>query len=266
MQRKSIILLITVISFAVKSKSQTFDCYIANDTIISPSVYKFDVYVTPTTSDFYFRTIQLGLSFNPAFFPTGAVITGSVIPGTTELNSYSTGNPIWDSTHSCLSVPANSPPACTGEPNSTSNTLLMVNTPVRIASFQISSTIPFTCTNPDISMIRPKDPFPGVGILKMALSMWDNSCLAVSLGANGSYSHFSTNTLYGTVNNPLDTLCSVDILEITGMVSTFPNPTTGKLTVSSFNNIGKSIQLFASTGKLEFEMIQCRNPLITTLT
>src|SRR5262245_11285087 len=81
------------------STAQSFECYIANDHLISPTVYQFEIWMNPTGADFNFRTIQVGLQFNAAFIPAGATITGSTVFGTTQLvGGYTTGAPQWNGT------------------------------------------------------------------------------------------------------------------------------------------------------------------------
>src|SRR4051812_10280587 len=114
--RKLLLFFLIAAGFSTRVNSQTFNCYIANDTITSPYTYKFDVYIVATTTDFYFRTLQLGLQFHPAFFPAGATITPSIVSGSTELNSYVTTTPMWLSSLFCLSVPSNTGISCIGSP------------------------------------------------------------------------------------------------------------------------------------------------------
>src|SRR4051812_30037377 len=114
------ILLIFILFFFFNSrmKSQTFNCFITNDTLLSPTEYQFDIYLEATSTDFYFRSIQSGIQFDSTFIPAGATITASPVAGSTQLNSYTTGTLQFNSFHSCLSIPMNIVTSCLGSPAS----------------------------------------------------------------------------------------------------------------------------------------------------
>jgi hypothetical protein len=196
-------LLLFSLIFLVKiceSSAQQFNCYITNDTLISPTVYQFDIYVVATTTDFYLRTIQTGLKFNPAFIASGSTVTGSVIAGSTELISYR--NVVrWNYDLSSFSIQMGPINGCFSTPDPVSHNYMITGIPKRISTYRITSDIPFNCAKPNISMIRPNDPPNPSGVLKMMVTSWDGDCLALNISSEGEYTHFDSNTLYGLVHN-----------------------------------------------------------------
>jgi hypothetical protein len=125
------------------------------------------------------------------------------------------------------------------------------------------SDIPFLCMHPNISITGPLDAVPTVGILKTAVSIWSNSCKATSITANGAYTNFNTNILYGALNNPLDTLCGVGIPEITNTFEIFPNPTRGKLKIKASRSIDPQVRIYDTAGKIitEFQKTDRSNEM-----
>lgn len=201
--KSTFLIFILLFTFNGVMKGQTFNCFITNDTLLSPNVYQFDIYLEATSGDFYFRTLQVGIQFDSAFFPAGATITAWAVPGTTHLSSYSpVASPIIDLTQSCLSVPSNSVANCSGTP-ATSNTFHFTTGmgPRRISSYIVESSLPFNNVLPRPSMIRPWDPVPGLGILKMAVTKWSPICVATTFSTNGVYTNFPANTLINQIHN-----------------------------------------------------------------
>ena len=85
--------LITIFFFLIfnSSKSQTFDFYIANDHLIQPNIFEFDVYIK-TNSNFNLYSIQQAFTINPSFTPASAIPpTISIVPGSTQFNFYNPG-------------------------------------------------------------------------------------------------------------------------------------------------------------------------------
>jgi hypothetical protein len=248
-------LLFTLIinSAIINCTAQSFNCYVANDTIISPTVYKFDIYLQATSTDFYLRSIQAGLHFNPNFIPAGASITGSIIQGSSELISYTAGNPVWNINGVSLMIPSSTGSSCSGAPTIVSNDLFVVGTAKRISTFLLISDIPFNCETPDISMIRPSDPPPAPGVFKMTISNWTDSCSTVNISGNGIYTNLSANTLYTTLNNPLDTFCTTGIVELSKDFRIYPNPSSGEIKIESTKSFDEDIAIYNLTGDLLYQ-------------
>jgi hypothetical protein len=190
-----------------KMSAQTFNCYVANDHLSSPTVYEWDVYLQATSpTDFYLRSIQMGFHFDPGFIPAGATITSAYDVSFSDLVSgFSAGPPQWNGTFTCLSTPSSSAGTCVGSPSSSITLFSQAAGPKRIVRMKLISSLPFNCVSPNISMLRPSDTSPQLGILKMSINQWTSSCIANTISNNGTYSTFlPTNggpTLTNTINN-----------------------------------------------------------------
>jgi hypothetical protein len=238
-----------ILLIGFKSFSQAFNCYVTNDSMLSPKIYKFDVYIEATSSNFYFRSVQMGLSFNPLFIPANATITAVAVPGTSEIMNFIHGNFYWNVSNNVLNVTTSYGASCINSPSPDSITLVMVGKPIRISTFHLIADTPFYCARPNISMILPNDPFP-FNILRMALSIWNDTCLAIPIQSQGTFTHFTGNTLYGSVNNPLNTNCVTGISEVESSYRIFPNPVTEQITIQSKQRIQDSAYIYDSSGKV----------------
>jgi hypothetical protein len=246
---KKIILFFMLLWINAASFGQTFDCYVANDSFVSTNVYQFDVYIKATTSDFYFRSIQLAFIFNPSFVQQGAVVTATAVNGTSGLHNYSFSNSVWNAASSVLNLPSSPPGGCNGTPNAVDNDYLTVNNEVRVSTFRLTSDLPFNCVTPDISMLRPNDP-PPPGVFRCAISCWTNVCTASSISALGHYTYRDSMLLYSQVNNPFDTNCTTGISEMEHEVSVYPNPSNGIVFIEGLGQI-KKVELFDLLGNLQ---------------
>src|SRR5437667_2610204 len=75
------------ISSLLKAQIPTFDCYIANDTFISPTVFHFDLYLLRTgTNVFEYAAGQYGFSINSAC-ANGGVLTPGMVPNSSQLSN-----------------------------------------------------------------------------------------------------------------------------------------------------------------------------------
>jgi hypothetical protein len=233
----SAIILIGVLLSSPKIKAQTFDCFIANDSAISATVYEFDVCLRNTSSTAWaFRTIVMGFYVNPGWLPAGPAPTIITLSGTTELIHYSPPSLIQMNASPSLSafdINANSAGACGSNTNFTT-----IGQTVRIVRFRITSNSGnMNCVPANISMIRPiaADVIPGGNIgLKMAVTRWTNiNCspgTSTTISTNGTYTSIAGGTLLSQYNNmapatssPASTsapLCG----SATFSVTTTPNP------------------------------------------
>jgi len=194
--------------------AQTSNNYIANDHLVSPTIYEWDVYLQATSTSFPLRSIQYGFFINPAFIPAGATITPSFDPTFSELvTQYSGGNPQWNVSNPaipCISVPSMTAQNCSGAPASNLTTFSVAGGPKRIVRFRLTSSIPFPCVAPNLSMIRPNDAAPG-GVLKCALSQWSATCVTTPIQANATYSTFSVLLGGPTLTNLIHNLNDISV-------------------------------------------------------
>ncbi len=183
-------------------KAQTFNCFITNDTLLSPNVYQFDIYLDVTVGEMYFRTLRVGIQFDTTFFPAGATITGAVVPGSSQVVYYANATPSINQTYSCLTVNPNLGAFCSGLPaNSNSTHFQQGMGPRRISSYQIISSLPFNNVSPKPSMIRPTDTVPDPTISRMQVTAWSQTCVAQQISNSGIYTHFPSNTLINQIHN-----------------------------------------------------------------
>ena len=95
-----------------RANAQTFNCYISNDHLVSPTVFEFDVSISNTSgTDFLFRTAQLCFTFNAAF-TNGATITTTYVGGSTQMINYTPGSITYSVAASGFQVAANTGVAC----------------------------------------------------------------------------------------------------------------------------------------------------------
>src|SRR5271157_2390503 len=78
---------ILLTGFELQAQAPTYACVAKNDTLLSPTVYKFDVYIYRTgVTDFYLNNYQLSFQVNnSAAILNGGTLTGSYVPGSSDL-------------------------------------------------------------------------------------------------------------------------------------------------------------------------------------
>src|ERR1041384_406186 len=83
--------------------AQTFNCYIAKDSLIDDKTLKFDVYMVSTGADFSLRTVQYAFKFNSAFI-NGGTITPSFV--SSDMVNYIPSTILWSSASNAFQVAA----------------------------------------------------------------------------------------------------------------------------------------------------------------
>ena len=116
-----------------RANAQNFNLYIANDHLVSPTVYEFDIMITSQNTPFNLRTVQNCATFNSAFI-NGATVTASLVPGTTGMGSYSVSTVQWSGTAPGFQSSANTGILCS------TGTLITSSASVRVATFRLTAT------------------------------------------------------------------------------------------------------------------------------
>src|SRR5689334_19760695 len=102
-----------IICFTVsESRAQTFDLYIANDHLVSATVYEFDEYIVGTSTMFSLRTVQNCITFNPAFINPSAAITVTMVSGSSQLTNYNPTTIQWSQSGNGFQSAANTGVSC----------------------------------------------------------------------------------------------------------------------------------------------------------
>ena len=112
------LLTIIVISGLGKSYAQTYDVYLANDTLTAPNVMEVDVYIKNNggTGDWGLRTFQCGYQFD-ATFTNGGAISGQYKASSSDLT---VSFPVlqWNATNRVIFHNVNAAGSCPGPPAS----------------------------------------------------------------------------------------------------------------------------------------------------
>src|SRR5689334_9879253 len=98
-------------SLTSNAQAPTFDCYLTNDTFISPTIYQFDIYLLRTgTNVFEYGAGQWGINIS-SVCANGGSLTPSVVTGSSQLSNVSQvpSNVALPSTY-CFNVAAKAPP------------------------------------------------------------------------------------------------------------------------------------------------------------
>jgi hypothetical protein len=189
------------------ANSQTFDVFIANDSVVNATTYEFDVFLRSTSvSPWAFRTIQLAFYINPAWLPAGNSPAISYITGSTTLLNYSPNSIQMNASPNSLSafqVASNLAGLCG------SGTLFNNSGQTeKVGRFRIlSNSGPMNCVPCNISMIRPTiDSLAGTNVnIKMAVTKWtDPNCVpgtSTVISNSGTYTSIAGNTLLNEFNN-----------------------------------------------------------------
>jgi hypothetical protein len=75
----AVVALLCILSVAANAQVPKYKCEIRNATLLSPSEYQFDIYLMRTgETPFEFAGMQMGINFNNAVIPEGAVITPTI--------------------------------------------------------------------------------------------------------------------------------------------------------------------------------------------
>ncbi len=137
---KSILLLALVFCCAgfATAQSAAYDLYLKNDTLASPNVYEFDIFLGRTgATPLELATLQSIMTFNPAITPDSLSFT--IVAGTSELNgSQQPTNAKLFIAGDELRMAPNAPPG------SGSGTVISVTPGLRVGRFRLTSGAPFT--------------------------------------------------------------------------------------------------------------------------
>ena len=138
-----IVLLVTCTVARAQDDNPTLSVYVANDVLVSPTVYEFDLMIkaeAPTTN-FNLRTVQICIGMNPSFRNSGTLTRASVA-GSNGLstaialtyNNGSTDPNYINITGAAVACPGNN----------------ITQTAVRITRVRLTNTVAFGCVNPDL--------------------------------------------------------------------------------------------------------------------
>jgi hypothetical protein len=200
--RRIFLIAVSLLMISRITNAQTFNCFISNDHLVSTTVFEFDISIQNTSgTDFLFRTFSLCITFNAGFAPIGSTITPSYVALSTELVNYVPGSILWSSTAPGFQVASNSNVFC-----SNGTIIPASGTPVRIATYRLTSNLPFNCTASNPNLVITGDASPSGLALKTTVTKWnDNTCVTTGnttiTGAATQYTRFSSQTQYGQVNN-----------------------------------------------------------------
>ncbi|MGA3014725.1 MAG: hypothetical protein ABSD71_11925, partial [Bacteroidales bacterium] len=142
-----IVAIIMMAGFTTHAQTPTYSCVAMNDTLISATVYQFDVYIYQTgATAFYLNDFQLSLQIsNTTGILNGGTITGSYVSGSSQLSSSLT--PAGVSTYL---VGGNYEIRVNGV-TSNSNGSLIPTTGIRVGTFQITNTAAFAQANMNLT-------------------------------------------------------------------------------------------------------------------
>lgn len=176
-----------------KSYAQTYDVYIANDVLTSPTTMEFDVYIKSNgvTTDWPLRTYQGSYTLDSTF-QNGGQLSASYKASSTDFPSMNFA--IWQRGATAGKVvlyhAVNLGVACPG--------FTIGTTALRLYTVVVTNTVPFGCIAHNVSVKRS-----GAGSLNLAITKW-TACPSttnadVTPGATSSSA--ATNTLYSLVRN-----------------------------------------------------------------
>src|SRR5438445_4227803 len=99
--------LCVLLSLSGRAQVPTFDCYLANDAFISPTIYQFDLYLLRTgTNVFEYAAGQFGILINSAA-ANGGTLTPAFVAGSCQLSTMGEcpSNPSLYTTTYCFNIP-----------------------------------------------------------------------------------------------------------------------------------------------------------------
>ena len=138
-----IVAIIMMAGFTTHAQTPTYSCVAMNDTLISATVYQFDVYIYQTgATAFYLNDFQLSFQIsNTTGILNGGTITGSYVSGSTQLPSS-----LIPAGVTTYLVGGNYEIRVNGV-TSNSNGSLIPSTGLRVGTFQITNTAAFAQAN-----------------------------------------------------------------------------------------------------------------------
>jgi hypothetical protein len=198
MKKNLLLIIFSFVNLLHVAEAQTFECFIKNDSLVSPTRFELDLYIISTSTPFNLRTVQTCVVFNPAFIPAGANIVASLVSGSTQLNNYNVSTVTWSPSGNGFQASSNTGVSCI------SGTAIDTVVPIRVGTFRLESNLPFNCAPSIPGLIGPSDPLPPGLILRMAVTRWNSldcsDAMNTTISSNGTYSKFPS-TAYGYVNN-----------------------------------------------------------------
>jgi len=225
------------ISTTSNAQAPTFDCYLTNDTFISPIVYQFDIYLLRTgTNVFEYAETQWGINIGSAC-ANGGTLTPSMIGGSSQLSNVSQV-PVTFSLFSnyCFNIAPRVPPG-PGNGSIISDIHSGCLSPgTRVGTFKITNTVPFSCTCMNLA-------FNFVA----AAGRTQTKIFAYVSGVNTDITAYGTFYSYNVFGNCLK-YCGNGINEPTfsNVLSVYPNPSSVKITVTAPLPSGKEITITIS--------------------
>jgi len=230
--QKLFLVTLLVITVSAKAQSPSFSVYITNETMISPTVYQFDIYLLSTgNATFEYAASQWGMTVNP-LVANGGVLTSSIVGGSTMLSNPAQANVTTQlpASTSNLNIAAKAPPG-TGNGSIISSVSGGCASPgTRIVTVRITNTVPFarnTTMNHQFTFNTSS------GITGTKVFAYVNS-VNTDVTSNGVFYASNTNGTC-TQNIVLNPDVATTVANINGSgngyLNVFPNPTTGPVQV-----------------------------------
>lgn len=173
--------------FLVAQLPATYLCFLRNDSLLSLTVYEFDLYLqnTDNINTFELAAFQSSFIVNSAIRNSGT-ITASIVAGTSQLSAAQTPATIlFDNTKNSVQLAPKSPPG------HGSGTLISRTTPgLRVCRVRLTNTASFGQAQPNLSFLYSIDPY------RTAVAVYNQTSGTDTIITNQSF--FST--LY--LNNP----------------------------------------------------------------
>jgi hypothetical protein len=229
--QKLFLLTLLVITVSAKAQSPSFSAYITNETLISPTVYQFDIYLLSTgNATFQYAASQWGFSVNP-IVANGGVLTATVVSASTMLSNTAQANVTAQLPASTfnLNVAAKAPPG-TGNGSIISSVNGGCASPgTRIVTVRITNTVPFA---KNTTMDHQFSFNTLAGVTGTKVFAYVNN-LNTDVTPNGMFYGYNTSgtCTQNIVLNP-DVATGVNNINSTsGYFNVYPNPTSGPVQI-----------------------------------
>lgn len=215
MKKIGIIIMIMFITL-VKSYGQSAEMRVENESLVSSTVYEFDVYIYNTSgSSWELKAGTIAINMNPSFRNSGT-ITATAISSTSDLSTANQAGAISFTSNAAFS--GNYFRKVVGSAGSTLGTTIAAGGRVRAARFRLTNSVSFGSVSPDLTWRLNATPFAGCsrdngGVAAILISNTVNPSNAI----NNTYRSGSTDWRTGvssnaTISNTAPNSSSTDVV------------------------------------------------------
>lgn len=248
MKKIGIIIMILFVTL-VKSYGQSAEMRVENESLVSSTVYEFDVYVYNTSGvSWELKAGTIAINMNPSF-RNGGTITPTAIGSTSDLSAANQAGGIFFTSNAAFS--GNYFRKVVGSAGATLGTTIASGNRVRVARFRLTNSGSFGSASPDLTWRLNATPFAGCsrdngGVAAILISNTVNAANAINNTYRNGSSEWRTGvSSNATISTTAPSSSSTDVVFLPSS-----SLSSSSLTCRSLNMMSNATYTVAASGSL----------------